>query len=348
MPSFKNSAVLSAIAGAASVMAHGHVNYFTDGSEQFAGYDVTSLPYMSSPPDVYGWKNTATDNGFVDPSSYAAADIICHKNSENAKLTAKVAAGDKLQIFWNTWPESHKGPVIDYLASCGSDCSTVDKTSLEFFKIAEAGLVDASANKWASDELIAANNSWAVTIPTSLKPGNYVLRHEIIALHSAGQENGAQNYPQCLNIEVTGSGSDLPAGTKGEALYKADDAGILISIYNSLTSYSIPGPALPSVFGGSGSGSGSGSASSAAPAATSAAASTSAAAASSTAPAATSAAAATTTAAAEAVATSAPASSSVSAQQPAATGKPSCAEKRKRSLARRMARQHARDVVRRV
>ncbi|OHE97867.1 endoglucanase-4 [Colletotrichum orchidophilum] len=342
MPSFKNSAVLSAIAGAASVMAHGHVNYFTDGSEQFAGYDVTSLPYMSNPPDVYGWKNTATDNGFVDPTTYTGPDIICHKNSANAKLTAKVAAGDKLQIFWNTWPESHKGPVIDYLASCGTDCSTVDKTTLEFFKIAEAGLIDATANKWASDELIAANNSWAVTIPTSLKPGNYVLRHEIIALHSAGQQNGAQNYPQCLNIEVTGSGSDLPAGTKGEALYTPTDPGILISIYNSLKSYSIPGPALPSVFGGSGSGSGSsGSGSSAAPAPSSPAAA-------SPAPAAPSAPAASTTAAADAAPTPSPTYSSVPAQQPTPTGKASCAEKRKRSLARRMARQHARDVVRRV
>ncbi|KZL68470.1 glycosyl hydrolase family 61 [Colletotrichum incanum] len=328
MPSFKNSAVLSALAGAASVMAHGHVNYFTDGSEQFAGYDVTKLPYQNPAPDVYGWANGATDNGFVAPSAYTGEDIICHRDSKNAALTAKVAAGDKLQIFWDTWPESHKGPVIDYLASCGDDCSTVDKTSLEFFKIQEAGLKGSS---WASDELIANNNSWAVTIPTSLKPGKYVWRHEIIALHSAGQQDGAQNYPQCLNIEVTGSGSDLPAGTKGTSLYTPTDAGILVSIYNNLASYEIPGPKLPAAFGGSGSGSDSGS--SAAPVATSTAA-----------PAATSAAAATSAPAATTTA-------AASAQQPAPTGgatKPGCEEKRRRRLARRMARQHARDVVRRV
>ncbi|GJC98597.1 endoglucanase-4 [Colletotrichum higginsianum] len=224
MPSFKNSVVLSALAGAASVMAHGHVNYFNDGAEKFEGYDVTKLPYQNPAPDVYGWANGATDNGFVAPSAYTGADIICHRDSKNAALTAKVAAGDKLQIFWDTWPESHKGPVIDYLASCGDDCSTVDKTSLEFFKIQEAGLTSGS---WASDELIAKNFSWEVTIPTSLKPGKYVWRHEIIALHSAGQEDGAQNYPQCLNIEVTGSGSELPAGTKGTSLYTPTDAGIL-------------------------------------------------------------------------------------------------------------------------
>ncbi|KAK1981197.1 glycoside hydrolase, partial [Colletotrichum cereale] len=256
MPCFKNSAVLSALAGAASVLAHGHVNFFTDGAQQFAGYDVTKLPYMKPAPDVYGWANTATDNGFVSPSAYTNADIICHRGSKNAALTAKVAAGDKLQVFWNTWPESHKGPVLDYLAPCGDDCATVDKSSLEFFKIQESGL---NGGKWASDELIASNNSWTVTVPASLKPGKYVWRHEIIALHSAGQEDGAQNYPQCLNIEVTGSGSELPAGVKGTALYTPKDAGILLSIYNNLASYQIPGPKIAAALGGSGSASGSGS-----------------------------------------------------------------------------------------
>ncbi|OLN86395.1 Endoglucanase-4-like protein 1 [Colletotrichum chlorophyti] len=329
MPSFKTSAVISALAGAISVSAHGHVNFFKDGAKEFTGYDVTSLPYQANPPKVYGWSATNTDNGFVAPDAFTDGDIICHRGAKNAALTATVAAGDKLQIFWDTWPESHKGPVIDYLAPCGEDCSTVDKASLEFFKIQEAGL---KAGSWASDELIAANNSWTVTVPESLKPGKYVWRHEIIALHSAGQENGAQNYPQCLNIEVTGSGSEAPAGTLGTKLYTPTDAGILVSIYNNLEKYEIPGPALPAAFGGSGSGSGSGSA----PAPTATAAPVS-----STAPEATSAPAPT--------ATAAPVSSSAPEATPSSVAaNPSCEEKRRRRLARRMARQHARDIVRRV
>ena len=100
---------------------------------------------------------------------------------------------------WNGWPESHHGPVIDYLAPCSNgDCTTVDKTSLKFFKIAEAGLIsDTTApGSWASDQLIANNNSWSITIPAKIAPGPYVLRHEMIALHSANNANGAQNYPQ--------------------------------------------------------------------------------------------------------------------------------------------------------
>ena len=136
--------------------------------------------------------------------------------------------------------------MISYLADCGDDCTTVDKTTLEFFKIDAVGLVDDSTvpGTWGDDELIENNNSWMVEIPTSIAPGNYVLRHEIIALHSAGTEGGAQNYPQCFNLKVTGSGTDSPAGTLGTELYNLDDPGILVNIYTSLSTYVIPGPTL--------------------------------------------------------------------------------------------------------
>lgn len=135
-----------------------------------------------------------------------------------------------------------------------------------FFKIDEKGLTGTS---WASDELIANNASWAVTIPSTIAPGNYVLRHEIIALHGGGSENGAQLYPFCINLEVTGSGTDVPAGTLGEALYKEDDPGILVNIYVDDLDYIIPGPAL---YGSGSSGNSNASTSAAAPVATSSAA----------------------------------------------------------------------------
>ncbi|KAF6832984.1 Endoglucanase-4-like protein 1 [Colletotrichum musicola] len=340
MPSVKLSA-LSAIAGAASVMAHGHVNFFTVGSEKFPGWDVTSDSYKTPAPEVYGWSATNTDNGFVAPDAYTSGDIICHRGAKNAALTAKVAAGSTLKVQWDTWPESHKGPVIDMLAPCGDDCATVDKATLEFFKIAEQGKIDDSKQNgyWASDKLIEDSNSWEITIPTDVAPGKYVLRHEIIALHSAGQANGAQNYPQCFNIEVTGSGTKKPAGTLGTKLYTPTDAGIEVSIYTTGLDYKIPGPVNEFA---------SGSGSSPAPAPSASAPATSAAAPSATAPAATAPAATTTaapaptSAAAEPV-ESAPATSAAAPQPTKAT----CEEKRRRRLARRMARQHARDVVRR-
>jgi len=272
MAFLQTAALLGSLA--ASAYAHGRVTSINVDGEDYTGF-INDYLYTDSPPDIVAWSADNGDNGFVDGTSYTSGDIICHRDSAPGKISASVAAGGKIEIQWGTdaWPESHHGPIIDYLAKCaGDDCTTVDKETLEFFKIDEAGLIDGSTapGQWASDELIAADGKWTVTIPESLAPGQYVLRHEIIALHSAGDVNGAQNYPQCFNLEVTGSGTANPEGVLGTALYTPEDAGIKVGIYAPMDSYEIPGPALwdgassgssgPST-GGNSTGSGSGSAS---------------------------------------------------------------------------------------
>ncbi|TPX10132.1 uncharacterized protein E0L32_001329 [Thyridium curvatum] len=239
--------LLAALAGAATVAAHGHVTNIVINGVSSEGYNPFSFPYMQNPPTVVGWTTTQTDNGFVAPDAFGTNDIACHRGGKNAGGHAVVAAGDSVSLQWDTWPESHHGPVLDYLADCGAaGCEKADVASLEFFKIAEVGLVDGAKapGRWGDDVLIANNNSWMVQIPAGIAPGNYVLRHEIIALHSAGQANGAQNYPQCVNLQVTGGGSDRPAGVKATQLYKASDAGIKFDIYKDNLQYPIPGPAL--------------------------------------------------------------------------------------------------------
>lgn len=141
---------------------------------------------------------------------------------------------------------------MSYMAKCDGECETVDKTELRFFKIAEAALINVSPPLWASEQLQFNNNSWTVNVPKSIAPGKYVLRNEIIALHSANQEDGAQNYPQCINLEVTGTGTENPAGYLPTTFYNAKDPGILFDLYEPFDSYSIPGPP---VVGGSSSGS---------------------------------------------------------------------------------------------
>lgn len=246
MNNLRSSALLSALATAAGVAAHGHVTNLVINGVSYQTYDPTVFPYMSDPPTVVGWTASDTDNGFVEPNSFASGDIICHKAATPAGGYAQVAAGDSISIQWDTWPESHKGPMMDYLAACNGPCDSVDKTALEFFKIDEAGILDSSSapGTWASDILIQNNNSWLVQIPANLKAGNYVLRHETIALHSAGQANGAQNYPQCFNLEVTGSGTEVPEGVLGTELYTPTDPGIEVNIYVSGLDYQIPGPTL--------------------------------------------------------------------------------------------------------
>ncbi|RYP89863.1 hypothetical protein DL770_004015 [Monosporascus sp. CRB-9-2] len=251
MSSYRKSTILAALAGAASVSAHGHVTKVTAGGITYDGFDPTSAPYGPQ-PDSVTWGNGATDNGFVLSADVSSPDIICHLDATNAALTAPVAAGSDISLTWNQWPDSHKGPVIDYLADCGGDCSTVDKTTLKWFKIKELGQLELGAGagqvgKWADDLLIENGLTWTTTIPASIKPGNYVLRHELIALHEGGSEGKTQMYPQCVNLKITGSGTESPEGVVGTELYTPTDAGLLHNIYNDETNptYQIPGPPMP-------------------------------------------------------------------------------------------------------
>ncbi|CAK7233408.1 hypothetical protein SCUCBS95973_008585, partial [Sporothrix curviconia] len=210
----------------------------------YHGYDP-SYQYQKPPPVVIGWgiPNDLT-NTFISPSGYATPDIVCHLGATPAGIAAPVNAGDVLEIQWNKWPASHKGPVLDYLAKCNGPCENADKTKLKFFKISEAGLLDAAANHWAADDLLANNLSWSVRLPSDIAPGNYVLRHEMIALHAAGNANGAQNYPFCFNLVVSGNGTAAPTGIPAESFYKSNDPGILFDLFTKFTTYVIPGPPL--------------------------------------------------------------------------------------------------------
>ncbi|KFX94667.1 hypothetical protein O988_06164 [Pseudogymnoascus sp. VKM F-3808] len=245
------SSSLAALACATAVAAHGFVAEIIIDGESYVGFNPTNAPWDDD-QNTIAWPNWATDTGFVPSSTLQDPNIICHINATNSKNTATVAAGSQIILQWTSpWPESHHGPIIDYIANCGGDCTTVDKTTLEWVKIAEVGQLSlgpggGTPGVWAESILEENNSTWTVEVPASLVAGNYVLRHEIVALHGAYAEGGAQFYPQCINLEVTGGGSDNPAGVVGTELYKSDDPGVLYNIYNDEASptYIIPGPPL--------------------------------------------------------------------------------------------------------
>lgn len=201
-------------------------------------------PYMpaGTSPKVIAWSETATDLGFIPPHDYDKPDIICHRNAKNAQASAKVKAGDTLKMQWSTYVHSI-GPIVDYLAACTSEsCTKIDKTTLKFFKISEMGW---NNNDWAEALMVKNKFTWLVTIPPTLKPGEYVLRHEMIAGQGLGNPDGAQNYVQCVNLIVSGSGSLAPEGVLATSLYKPTDPGILFNPYGSDNAkYPIPGPKL--------------------------------------------------------------------------------------------------------
>ncbi|GME44052.1 glycoside hydrolase family 61 protein [Neofusicoccum parvum] len=252
--SFKSLAVLAA--GAASVSAHGVILDIVSGGKAYGGWDA-NYQYYNPVPEVAAWQAGGFGHGPIVGTQYSTASINCHDDAKAAPIYMEAAAGSDIDISWGTpgsnpnpWPTSHHGPILTYMAPCGGaaatgDCTAAAVEDLAWTKVYQKGLItggDIDSQVWATDELIT-NNKTTVTIPSSLKPGNYVLRNEIIALHSAGEVNGAQNYPQCYNVKVTGSGSgELTDGVKGTELYAPEDT--VFNIYATVDSYPFPGPAL--------------------------------------------------------------------------------------------------------
>jgi hypothetical protein len=85
-------------------------------------------------------------------------------------------------------------------------------------------------------------------IPEGLKAGHYLIRAEMIALHEgdvsyvANPRRGAQFYPDCVQIEVTGEGSvELPSeGVDFPGAYSYEDPGVVHNVRSLLFLFPIP------------------------------------------------------------------------------------------------------------
>ena len=84
------------------------------------------------------------------------------------------------------------------------------------------------------------------TIPANLAPGNYLIRHEIIALHLATMFNGAEFYPGCAQVKVGGSQTGVPKDSDlvtFPGAYSDNDPGIFDpSVFDNNAKYVFPGP----------------------------------------------------------------------------------------------------------
>lgn len=152
------------------------------------------------------WHAANPDNGFA--SSLTGSNIICHNAAVPGGKHIEVSAGSTLTLTWNTWPESHKGPMLNYLALC-----TVQR-ALQRDSQGEPALHQ-DRRGWLDFGLIRG-----------IGPATACLLR-----HSAGREGGAQAYSQRLNLKVMGSKSNASnGGTAGTALYSPTDPGILVDI----------------------------------------------------------------------------------------------------------------------
>lgn len=142
------------------------------------------------------------------------------------------------------------GPLLTYMASCGSSgCTSFDHTHAQWFKIAQSGL--RSDGTWAMHDLyVGKSDAASVTLPANLAPGEYLIRHELLALHGAQAVGGAEFYPACAQLRVGGSKSGSAASTVSfPGAYSDYDKGILVDAYTMTGDYVFPGPAISDLAG---------------------------------------------------------------------------------------------------
>ncbi|KAH8661637.1 glycoside hydrolase [Tricladium varicosporioides] len=243
------------------VAAHGTIPSFTVGTITYPGYNYSIQP----PIKTAAWSNSIGEAyvGYKDSESPTpwrlnSDDIICAQNGTPGATSATIQAGQKIIFHWSTWPIGHLGPVITYMANCNASCQTVDKTKLRFFKIAESGLLNKSRSSpypdypstgngfWAGD-ILSYNRTSEATIPKSLAPGNYVVRHETMGMQHIFLKE-IQAYPFCFNFIVNGTGTAHPKGVLGTQLYNKNESAFSYDVYGpanqTLPDFKIPGPPL--------------------------------------------------------------------------------------------------------
>lgn len=192
---------------------------------------------------------------FNDPvRDFKSPAIVCNTNGGNAVpsfVTAK--AGDTLSFRWHLFDPknlneevlnpNHKGAILTYIAPFTKSNGVGPIWS----KFAQDGF----DGEWATTKMIANGGEVKVSLPKSLAAGQYLIRQELLALHQAdfrcddpnNPGRGAESYPSCIQIEVTGSGDAVPDQNfdfnKG---YTCGTPGLFFNIYVPFDKYIFPGP----------------------------------------------------------------------------------------------------------
>ncbi|KAF7798203.1 hypothetical protein EIP86_009420 [Pleurotus ostreatoroseus] len=187
-------------------------------------------------------------------------NLACGQDAQAATLVASANPGSALSFAWaggdgGVWPH-FMGPLLTYMASCtGTTCDKFDPSQAQWFKIDQAGQKPGSSDYFADD--LHVGLPYNMTLPQNIAPGDYLIRHEILALHLGNEPDGAEFYPSCTQVRIGGSGTDTPNSTVTfPGAYDLSDPGILVpDIYNPGFVYTdFPGPPISNVVADSSSG----------------------------------------------------------------------------------------------
>ncbi|KAK2768501.1 hypothetical protein FQN54_000356 [Arachnomyces sp. PD_36] len=193
------------------------------------------------------WKNVRQWTGYYSNgpvTDISSIDIRCNKDgSEGGKAeTLDVTAGSSLGFTAKT-SVSHPGTLQFYMAKVpeGSTAADWDGSGSVWFKVfGEGPVIGSGGLTWPSQDATTVS----FDIPSSLPSGEYLVRVEHIALHSASAPGGAQFYISCGQVNVSGGGNGSPGPTvEFPGAYTETDPGLMLNIYYPVpTSYTLPGP----------------------------------------------------------------------------------------------------------
>ncbi|KAF4973841.1 hypothetical protein FZEAL_9187 [Fusarium zealandicum] len=198
-------------------------------------------------------EDAATANNPIYP---VTGDVMaCGRDGDKpVKFTCPAPGGAQLTFQFRQSPsyskpgaiaEGHRGPCSVYVKKVDdmySDAAAGDG----WFKIWEDGY-DAEEGTWCVDRLRDNGGLLSVDLPTGLPSGYYLVRPEVLALHSA-VDGDPQFYHSCAQIFIeNGPEGPLEIPEKYEVsipgYVNKDTPGLNFNIYQKpISAYPIPGP----------------------------------------------------------------------------------------------------------
>ncbi|KZT04041.1 lytic polysaccharide monooxygenase [Laetiporus sulphureus 93-53] len=223
--------------------AHGYVTNITIGGATYQG-------------------NAPGHSGIVSPIRTVSSDspvqnlsdpnLACGPGALAAPVDAEAAPGSAVNLTWvsgsgGPWPHE-VGPILTYMTHCENTttCAEFNTSGARWFKIDEVGK-KSNGTGWVQEEIMLGAK-FNVTIPDGLAPGPYLFRNEMIGLQNAMAPGGAEFFPSCTQLQITGNGTGVPALNDTVAFpgaYSPTDPGILFDAYdNPNAAYIFPGPPI--------------------------------------------------------------------------------------------------------